>query len=233
MRSAQGDSSDADATIWTMIQGAAAGDGVRRDEFTERYLPLVRRYLGERWRGSPLAGELEDAAQEVFVECLREGGVLESADAGRGGGFRAFLFGAVRNVARRFESGRSERARAGTAAVLVEVHADEEELGRTLDREWARCLMRQAAERHRRTALARGAAARQGVELLRLRFEEGLPIREIAARWGEDPAAVHRRYRQAREEFRKALRQVVAFHQPGASDLDEECVRLFGLLEER
>lgn len=222
------DSSDADATIWTMIQGAAAGDEVRRDDFAEKYLPLVRRYLGERWRGSSLVGELEDATQEVFVECLRDGGVLESADVGRGAGFRAFLFGVVRNVARRFEGGRSERAR--TETVLVEVDAYEEELGRTLDREWARCLMRQAAGRHRRTALARGAAARQGVEVLRLRFEEGLPIREIAARWGEDPAAVHRRYRQAREEFRKALRQVVAFHQPGATDLDEECARLFGLL---
>ena len=59
---------------------------------------------------------------------------------------------------------------------------------------------------------------------------EGSSIREIAARWGEDPAAVHRRYRQAREEFHAALRQVLAFHQPGVSDLDEECARLLALL---
>jgi hypothetical protein len=60
-------SSDIHATIWTMIHGAAAGDVARRDQFAQVSLPLIRRYLGERWRGSPLVSELEDGAQEVFL----------------------------------------------------------------------------------------------------------------------------------------------------------------------
>ncbi len=217
------------ATAWTLVRGAAAGDAARRAEFAERYLPLVRRYLAERWRGTGSIDQLEDAAQEVFVECLREGGVLASVDPERAGGFRAFLFGAVRNVARRFEAARSDRERVGTLGP-GDLEAPDRRLDDVLDHEWALCLMRQAAEHHRRIALARGAAARQGVELLRLRFEEDLPVREIAARWGEDAAVVHRRYRQAREEFRRSLRAVVAFHNPGASDLDAECKRLLDLL---
>jgi len=232
--------SDVDATIWTLIEAAAGGSDARRAEFAERYLPLVRRYLAERWRGSRRLEQLDDATQEVFVECLRAGGVLERADAGRPGGFRAFLLGAVRNVARRHESGRGAGpslastgdASTGTAptGAAASDAAAVEALERTLEREWARCLVRQAAEHHRRTALARGAAAREGVELLRLRFEEDLPIRAIAARWGADPARLHRRYRQAREEFRRSLRRVVAFHHPGAPDVDAECVRLLALL---
>lgn len=218
-------------TAWTLVQGAAAGDPARRSDFAERYLPLVRRYLAERWRNGALRQDLEDAVQEVFVECLREGGVVESAEPGRPGGFRGFLFGAVRNVARRWEAARSEPRRVRTESVMpADVEADEGRLDELLDREWARCLMRQAAEHHRRTALARGAAARREVELLRLRFEEDLPVRAIAARWGEDPDVVHRRYRRAREEFRRSLRRVVADHHPDLEDLDGECRRLLALL---
>lgn len=225
------DSTDDHATIWTLIEEAAAGDDRRRAAFARMYLPLIRRYLGRRWRGSPLLEELEDATQDVLLECLRSGGVLESADPERAGGFRAFLFGATRNVARRHEAERATPKRVRTETHMpVEVDANEEQLGRMLDREWARCLVRQAAEHHRRTALVRGAEARRGVELLRLRFEQDLPIRAIAARWGEDPAVVHRRYRQARDEFRRSLRKVVAFHHPEAVDLEAECVRLLGLL---
>jgi RNA polymerase sigma factor (sigma-70 family) len=214
-----------------MIHGAAAGDLSRRAEFAQEYLPLIRRYLGDRWRGSRLVNELEDASQEVFLECLREGGVLESANSNHSGGFRAFLFGTIRNIARRHESARAAPTRVETETFMpVQVDADEEQLGKMLDREWARCLMRQAAEHHQRTALVRGAASRQGVELLRLRFEEDLPIREIAARWGEDPAVVHRRYRQARDEFRRSLRKVVMFHHPDSTDLEQECARLLALL---
>ena len=93
--------------------------------------------------------------------------------------------------------------------------AREEELGRGLDREWARLLMRDAAEHHARTALARGAAARRGVEVLRLRFQEGLAIRDIAARWNEDPAAVHRRYREAREGVSAVVAADRGVPQPG------------------
>ena len=37
---------DTQATCWTLIHGAAAGDAHGRSEFARRYLPLVRGYLG-------------------------------------------------------------------------------------------------------------------------------------------------------------------------------------------
>jgi RNA polymerase sigma-70 factor (ECF subfamily) len=193
---------------------------------------MVRRCLRARWGASPLSQEVDDAVQEVFLECARERGALTHADPERGGGFRSFLFGVVRNVARRFET-RGGGRRASDSA--LDRLAAEEDLAALLDREWARCLMAQAAEHHRRSALPRGDAARRRVELLRLRFEEGLPIRAIAARWDTDAAAVHAAYRTARREFQDALRKVVGFHQDGrggAENLDAECRRLLDLLGE-
>ena len=51
----------------------------------------------------------------------------------------------------------------------------------------------------------------------RRRFHDGLPIRDIAKRWDEDPAKIHHEYAIARDEFRAALREVVTFHHPTAS----------------
>src|SRR5262249_31943650 len=64
---------------------------------------------------------------------------------------------------------------------------------------------------HGQQALLTGAAPRQRQqagdhgELLRLRFEEPLPRRALAARWGVPAAGVHRAYARARQEFRAAL----------------------------
>ena len=66
-----------DATCWTLIEGAASGRAADRDEFARRYLPAVQAYLLARWKESPLAQERDDAVQEVFVECFRQGGALE------------------------------------------------------------------------------------------------------------------------------------------------------------
>jgi RNA polymerase sigma-70 factor (ECF subfamily) len=67
--------------------------------------------------------------------------------------------------------------------------------------------------------------------LLRLRFHEGLPIREIARRWGADAAELHHQYARARKEFLAALREVVAAHQPGPpSAVDQACAQLLALL---
>jgi RNA polymerase sigma-70 factor (ECF subfamily) len=73
---------------------------------------------------------------------------------------------------------------------------------------------------------------RRRVELLRLRFQGGLAIREIAARWNADAAKLHHEYATARDEFRAALRWVVAFHMPTAGEghLDAACRELLGVL---
>lgn len=208
---------DSNSTCWTVIRAAAAGSPVDRQEFARRYLGVVRSYLAARWRGSAVLGELDDAVQEVFVECFRRGGGLEAAGAGRVPGFRAFLYGVVRNVARRFE------ARPAPPAPLPDdLDANEASQSRLFDRTWARAVMAEAARLQRDRAAERGPDAVRRVELLRLRFEEGLPVRAIAQQWGVEPAALHHAYALAREEFRAALLEVVAFHSPGGPEAPEQ-----------
>jgi len=169
---------------------------------------------------------LDDATQEVFVECFRKGGALVAAGAGRVPHFRPFLYGVVRNVARRFES-RPVRA----AGPPADDPADEATQSRLFDRAWAEAVMAEAAARHRERAAAAGPVAVRRVELLRLRFEEGLPVREIAGRWGVPAADVHHCYALARREFRAALLEVVAFHLPGSpAEVEEEAAGLLRAL---
>ena len=211
-----------DSTCWTVIRAAAAGSPKDREELARRYLGVVLAYLADRWRGASLRHGHDDASQEVFVECFRQGGAVEIAGAGRVPSFRAFLYGVIRNVARRFES-RPVRA----AGPLPEFAADEASNSRLFDRTWALSLMAEAAKLQRKLATERGPKAVQRVELLRLRFEENLPIRAIAERWAVDPAQLHHAYAIARKEFRSALLEVVAFHQPGSpAELEQEAASL-------
>jgi RNA polymerase sigma factor (sigma-70 family) len=214
-----------DATCWTMIRAAAVGDPAARERFARVYLPVVEAYLAARWRGA--RHDADDAAQDVFVECFRAGGLLEKANPEHNGGFRAFLLGAVRNVARRHE------ARKRLAAQLpADLPADDTAPAEAFDRAWARSLLKEAARVQEEQARSVGLAAERRVQLLRLRFHDGLPIRAIADRWGEDAARLHHEYAVARDEFRAALRAVVAFHHPGAppGDIDQLAAELLALL---
>jgi DNA-directed RNA polymerase specialized sigma24 family protein len=214
--------STSESTCWTVIRGAAAGDGADRAELARRYLSIVRAYLAARWQGSPLLADLDDAGQEVFVECFRQGGVLDAVKAGRVPSFRAFLYGVIQNVARRFES-RPARA----AELPSGLAANEESHSRLFERTWARSLMVEAARLQQRRADERGDEAVGRVELLRLRFEGNLPIRTIAERWGVPAAGLHRAYALARQEFKAALLEVVAFHHPGTpAEVEQEAAGL-------
>jgi RNA polymerase sigma factor (sigma-70 family) len=222
-----------DSTHWTVLREAAAGSTAAREAFALRYLPMVRAYLAARWRGSPLVQVLDDAAQEVFFECLRHDGGLERARPDRPGGFRAFLYGLVRNVALRFEQRRARglSRQASEPVEADELPADEDSLSRVFDRAWARAIMREAAARQAERADALGPSARRRVELLRLRFQEGLPIREVARLWRDDPATLHREYARAREEFKAALMDVMTSYHPDAPGRAErECEELLTLL---
>ena len=223
-----------DSTCWTLLRDAAAGGEASRAEFAARYAPAVRAYLAVRWRGSKLLRELDDTVQDVFIECLRDGGLLDRARADRPGGFRAFLYGAVRKVALRAEARRARQLtrEPGEVVDLQRLPGGEEALSRVYDRAWAKAVVREAAERQSALAAQRGEAALRRVELLRLRFQEEMPIREIAGRWGLDAASLHHEYARARQEFRSALREVVAFHHPGSpAEVDRECAQLLSLLE--
>ncbi len=209
----------ADATCWTLIRDAAAGDAAARERFARVYRPVVKAYLAARWRS--ISQNVDDAAQDVFVECFRAGGLLEKADADRPGGFRAFLLGAVRNVARRYESRRRP-----TEELPADLAADDTGPAEAFDRAWAKSLLREAARAQEAAATTEAATMR--VRLLKARFQDGLPIRDIAAKWGEDAAKLHREYATARDEFRAALRTVVAFHLPDATaaEIDRACAEL-------
>ena len=157
----------------------------------------------------------------------RKAGALDRAEPGRPGGFRGFLYGVVRNVARRFEERRHRRER--QVASGFDLEAREGPASRAFEREWARTIMRQATELQEERARAGGQAARKRVELLRLRFTDGMPIRRIAEEWGVEPRQVQYQYKLAREEFQAALVEVVREHEPDG-DPREEGARLVALL---
>jgi len=211
-------------TCWTVVRGAAAGNANDREQFARRYLPAVRSYLAARWRRGPLANDIDDATQEVFYECFR--GALARADESRG--FRALLYGIARNVARRHEE-RRRKKREFQAAEWSAVPADEESLSDAFDREWAQSILDLARDRQVEAARDRGVDAQRRVRLLELRFEEGMPIRDIARLWEASPEHLHREYAKARREFKRALMEVVFEHQPGDSEaIERECAHLLG-----
>lgn len=196
-------------TCWTMIRRAAEGDAAARGEFVRHYAEPLRAYFAARWR----AGALERGAQASS--------------------FRAFLAGVARNVALRIEQRRArDHARVPPAAIELDERAGREEAASAVfDRAWARSVMRQAAERLRMRALAEGGPEARRVELLRMRFDEGLPIRRIAALWNEAPALLHHEYALAREDFRRALLDLVGRLGTGTSGESEaEVGRLLALL---
>jgi len=218
--------STSESTCWTVIRAAAAGSAADREELAKRYVGVVHAYLAARWRGVKLLADRDDAVQEVFVECFRQGGVLEAVETGRVPQFRAFLYGVIRNVARRFES-RASR----DASPPPEMVADDVSQSRLFDRTWARAIMAEAARLQRQRAAAGTPEALQRVELLRLRFEENLPIRTIAERWNVPAPKLHHAYALARQEFKAALLEVLAFHQQGnAAALEEEAADLLRAL---
>jgi RNA polymerase sigma factor (sigma-70 family) len=222
---------DGDSTCWTTIRNAAAGDPLARDDFARRYEPVLRAYLTSRWQGSLLAAEIDDGVNQTFVELLRQNGGLERFDFQRPGGFRAFVYGIARNVARRFEDRRtSDAQRFGPSASLAEKSDDDSSLSVVFDRAWAVMIVHRARKLLTELAAAGDAAAQRRVEILRLRFEEGLPIRDVALRCQIDADLAHREYAKARREFEQAFRHVVAEEFGTTADLDRRCAEINALL---
>jgi DNA-directed RNA polymerase specialized sigma24 family protein len=209
-----------DATCWTLIHAAAAGDRSARDGFARLYEPIARAYFATRWRQSSCLARLDDAVQDAFIECFKRSGVLDNVVESHPDRFRAFFHGVLRNIARRHES-----ARGVSPPLSDNLAADDTSLSRAFDKVWARWLLKEAARVQADDASTTGERAVKRVELLRLRFQEGLPIRDIAAKWNEDAAKLHHEFATARDEFRAALRKVIAFHMPAASQsqLESAC----------
>jgi len=213
----------APTTSWDLIRGAAAGEAQARAEFLRAYEDVVRGTLAARWRESPLRQELDDAVQDVWVECFKDGGALHGATERAGRGFRPFLFGVTVNVARR----REERRRADGGVSELGLESLATTLASLFDRRWARKLVIEARDELLARARRMGADAMRRVELLRLRFFEDLSIKEIAGRWREDPARLHHEYARAREEYKACLRESIRRHDPGnPAEVERELERL-------
>ena len=88
----------------------------------------------------------------------------------------------MRNVALRIEArlARHRRLEPSEGFDPESLAADEPSLSQVFDRAWATSLLREAGRLQAEQAKPRGEEALRRVELLRLRFQEGLPIREIA-----------------------------------------------------
>lgn len=224
-----------DSTCWTLIRGAAAGTAEDREEFVRRYASVVKAYLRARWLGSAHFQDLDDAVQEVFVDCLKDSGALERVDRGRRGGFRGFLYGVTRNVGLRIETAktRHKEHQPSTGHDLDAMERRERSLSRSFDRAWAQSVMREALAELQRKVAALGERAEKRFALLRLRFQDELPIHEIASRWQVEPALLYREFARAKAEFRDALVAVVATQNPdaGQEEVASECAQLLDLLE--
>src|SRR5262249_51380287 len=149
------------STCWIAIREAAAGDPAGRERFARRYAPVARAYLEARWKNTTRSHDVDDALQEVFMECFREGGALEKVDPARAGGFRAFLYGITRNIAARIEQRRARKREVPVDTAFADEHPGDEpgDLATVFDRAWAASIMGQAWDHQERQAKEKGDAA--------------------------------------------------------------------------
>ena len=75
-------------------------------------------------------------------------------------------------------------------------------------------MIKEAVFVHAARARSKGNAAVRRAEILRLRFKEGMPIREITSAWNVDSTYLHNQYLQARKEFKNVLMEILALEHP-------------------
>jgi RNA polymerase sigma factor (sigma-70 family) len=217
-----------------MIHRAADGSVTAGNGFAERYMKVVRTALGARWNGRPnLLQDVDDAAQEVMVDCLKMNGALGRADSQAKGGFRAYLYGITQRTALKFETKAARRFRRESPGSFHpdQVAADDTTLGSALDRSLAKAVMQGAFDLYDQRAADQDEDYGRRVELLRLRFYDGLPIRDIADRWQEPREKVHRTRVRALREFKDCLRELLGLQEGCAGEtLDAELARLLDQL---
>ncbi len=129
------------STLWTVIEGARAGEETQRNEFILRYRAPVVSFIVRRG----LAGESEDLAQEVFIRIFTQD-VLEKADPSKGR-FRSLLLAVTRHVIGTHLQKQGAQKRGGGQVVAlgeIDVAAEGEE---DFDREWVAHLLEVALAR--------------------------------------------------------------------------------------
>lgn len=218
-----------DATSWTTLRHAASGDHEARATFVRRYMPAVRAYLRSRWGGTVLAGYVDDTAQEVFVQFLRPGNLLddglERLDAFVS--FRAYLRGLVRNVARMTERTEYRRLEVQSPSASFDqnaLEATETRCSVAFDRAWAKGVIAETIIVVSGRESGAAPDVRRRYELVRLRFRDGLSVQDIAAREGTSRFVIYRELEKAGQEFRDAMTEVLR-RQAGGSNTDIESQR--------
>ena len=213
----------AELTSWSVILRAAAGEAPDRETFSRRYGPVIRAYLAARWRLSQEHDAVADATSEVFVECFKRDGALSRVDRNRPGGFRAFLYGVVRNVALMAERklARSRDLPGSGAPELDDLAAADASLSAVFDRALAETIVQEARVLMNARA-QRSDAARRRFEVMALRFERGMPPRDIAQSTDLPVTRVYELLKEARRDFRTALLEVLAAYHPGSTEAELE-----------
>ena len=143
------------------------------------------------------------------------------------------MYSVVGHVADRIErtNGVRRMAQEPSGTGLDAFAHTEATLSRVFDRAWVEMVTRSAwlrmAER-----VDRGAEGRDRIQILDLRFKEGLSSGEIAERLGLESGYVYQQLRNAKRDFRTALIEVVGSYHPDASkdELEARCVELIALL---
>lgn len=197
-----------DPRCWQEALAAARGDAAARAAFWAHHARQIHAWLWLRWRHGTLRSSLDDAAQEVYLECFRPGGAMAHLDPTRAHhGLAPFLRAIVRNVAQRFERARRRERE----------HREAYATGRaTTDAGVANDTAHGAVD-HEQLAAALARLERDDPEhdgphslrtFVRLHFEQGLPVRAIAHAWHELPAHVHDLRRRACRHLRACLRDV-------------------------
>lgn len=216
-----------------MIVAAGAGDGPSRDTFARIYGRVIRVYLAARWRLPTTHEAVEDGTQEVFVQCFKPGGALDRVEPGGPARFRSYLYAVVKHVADRIERKNRVRATAQehSGAGLDDIARNEATLSRVFDRAWVGMITREAWF----TMVSRfeeGAAGHDRIQILDLRYQQGLSSGEIATRLGLPADYVYQQLRNAKRDFRAALLDVVGAYHPQASreEIEARCIELVGLL---
>lgn len=226
-----------DATSWTILRDAASGDHEARAAFVRRYMPAVRAYLNSRWGGTVLFGYVDDTAQEVFVQFLRPGNLLDDGLKRLDSfvSFRAYLRGLVRNVARMTE--RREYRRLEVQSPSSPFDPDALEAGETrcsvaFDRAWAKGVIAETIVVVSGREPGADPDVQRRYELVRLRFRDGLSVQEIADREGTSRFVIYRELEKAGQEFRDAMTEVLRKQAAGSdADIESQRRRILEMLE--
>lgn len=212
-----------------MILGAAAGSPPHRETFGRRYAPAICAYLAARWHLAPDSDSVQDACQDVMVECFKAGGALSRADATYRGGFRAYLYGIVRNVALMAERRFARRREVDLGANFDPdaIGSDEPTLSLAFDRAFAIAVTREARELMARRSV-RSPVAEQRYRALALQFENGQAPRDLAVAMALPVERVYELLKEARREYREALLDVMGTLHPDSdrAEIERLCVEL-------